>query len=221
MPTSAYQNTAYVLEFVCGLEPKSVLDVGAGFGRWGFLCRCHAAGGHSLTAQPDQSLRIDGIEGYPGNISPIYQAVYDNTYEGDARELVPSLGAYDVIICGDMIEHLDKDEAWALIKEMRQHAAKALVLALPFGNCPQEAIYGNELEVHRSVWGRADFAGSGARIRTFPFFLPGVRIAVAIWPLSDDARWLLKTMRNPVRRFLVSRMAHLLRAVRRARRDWT
>ena len=204
MPTSAYQNTAYVLEFVCGLDPESVLDVGSGFGRWGFLCRCHVVGGHSLTTQPEQSLRIDAVEAYPGNISPIYQAVYNHTHQGDARELVPSLGTYDVVICGDMIEHLDKGEAWALIKEMKQHATNALILTLPFGNCPQDAIYGNEFEKHRSVWRRADFAGSGACIRTFPFFLPGVRIAVVTWAFSDHAAWLLKTMNNPLRRVLAS-----------------
>lgn len=207
MPTSAYHNTAYVLEVLCALEPGSVLDVGAGFGRWGFLCRCHVGGGHSLTSQPDQALKIDAVEGFPANISPIYEAVYNRTFEGDAREVIPTLGEYDVVICGDMIEHLEKKEAWALIEQMRQRARKALILTLPLGQCPQDAIYGNELEIHRSVWSRRDFRGTAACVRTFPFFLPGVRIAVVIWPRSPAARWLMKTMSNPVRRWLMPRFA--------------
>ena len=216
MPTSDYRNTVHVLDFVSRLDVTSVLDVGAGFGRWGFLLRCHLGGGHSLTVEPEQVLRIDAVEGFHSNVNPVYEAVYDNTFEGDAREVVPSLGAYDVIICGDMIEHLPKDDAKRLIDEMKRHARLALVMALPLGKCPQDAVCGNELEVHRSTWRRSDFAGSGAWVRVFRSpHIEGTGIAVAIWPFCGDARWVVKTLRNPLRRFLTNTFPGLLKMLGR------
>lgn len=201
MPTSPYSNTVYVLDLLSGLPTHSVLDVGAGFGRWGFLCRCHLGGGESLTAVPRQRIRIDAVEIHRPNISPVYPAVYDHTYEGDARSVLPSLGQYDVIICGDMIEHLEKQEAWALIENMKKRARHAVLLAMPFGDCPQGAIGGNEFETHRSTWGKEDFKGREVVVKEFPF-LAGRPSAVVFWPLSDEARWTAKMMTSPVRRWL-------------------
>ena len=202
MPTGDYEDTVYVMDYLNTLGPKTVLDVGAGFGRWGFLCRCHLSMGHSLTVNSEQALAIDAVEVFDDNISPIYACVYNKTHKGDAREVVPGLDDYDVVICGDMIEHISKEDGWNLICEMRSKSRMAFVLALPLGECPQEEIYGNEYEVHQSTWLASDFAGEDCHVKTFDYHLKGVRIGVVIFPRSDHSRWLLKVTNDPVRRWL-------------------
>jgi len=202
------------MDVVSRLEPQSILDVGSGFGRWGFLSRCHLAMGHSLVSNPDQGLRIEAIEVFKPNISPIYDAVYNKTYNKNALEVMPDLGKYDVIICGDMIEHLEKGNAWRLIKEMRQHASGAVILTLPFGNCPQDEMYGNKHETHLSTWNKRDFLGKEYFVKRF-LFKRNIIIGVVVIPLSMQAKWLIKTMRNPLRLFIQKRFYGILRKLHR------
>ena len=77
MSNSPYQDTVFVLDLLRSLEPKSILDVGAGFGRWGYLLRCHMASGESLTVNSNQDLRIEAVEAFDENITPIYDCVYN------------------------------------------------------------------------------------------------------------------------------------------------
>jgi len=191
MANSGYQDTVDVLRFLQRLYPMRILDVGAGFGRWGFLCRCHLGGGVSLTHFPSTKLIIDAIEIFDANISPVYDAVYNHTFKGDARALIEKLDNYDVIICSHMIEHMPKEEGWALLEAMKKKAKDAVLLGVPFNSPLRGAIGGNVHESHLAVWIRNDFKGQDVWVREYPF-LKNEPIALAIYPLSDDARWLVK-----------------------------
>jgi hypothetical protein len=203
----------FVLDFLARVAPVSILDIGAGFGRWGFLCRCHFAMGHSLETVRPQSLAIEAVEAFPGNVSSIYKAVYDKTHVGDVRDILPRLGNYDVLICGDMIEHLEKHAALEVISEMKRHASKAVVLVVPLGNCPQDALYGNEYEIHRSTWTADDFRGTDVFLKVSPF-LPRVDTGVVIYPRNVDTKWAAKTLCSPFRSFALRCFPRLLRALR-------
>jgi len=216
MASSPHQDTSFVLDFVNNADPESVLDVGAGFGRWGFLIRCHLTHGTSLTVNPRQRIRIDAIEAHRPNINPVYQAVYDNTYEGDVREVLPGLAGYDVIICSHVIEHMPKDDGWRLIGRMKEHARKALILGLPFNDPLREARDGNEFEAHRSVWRPCDFRGQSVLIKAFPFSST-TDLGVVIFPLDDNTRWHARTLRNPLRAFAVRHLG-VMRALARLRK---
>ena len=39
MGTSNWQNLSFCVDLIRYVSPKSVLDVGVGFGRWGMICR--------------------------------------------------------------------------------------------------------------------------------------------------------------------------------------
>ena len=214
MATSPYKDTVFILEFIHNLNPRTILDVGAGFGRWGFLCRCHFGGGISLTVNAPQPLRIDAVEAFARNVNPVYEAVYNRTFVGDARDIVPKAGEYDVVICSHMVEHLDKEDGRRLMAEMRRHARMALILAFPFNDPLRGPIEGNEFESHRSTWVREDFRDSDALVRGFPF-LGGVQAGVVIYPQDANARWHVKTLRNPLRVWAVKKLPKLMIAARR------
>ena len=39
MPSSQYYHISKIMEMIISLNPKSVLDIGSGFGKFGVLCR--------------------------------------------------------------------------------------------------------------------------------------------------------------------------------------
>ena len=39
MPTSFHHHISKMVDWVVRLQPRSILDIGVGFGKWGFLCR--------------------------------------------------------------------------------------------------------------------------------------------------------------------------------------
>jgi hypothetical protein len=197
MATSPYDDTICILDMMgrlCWGKEVTVLDVGAGFGRWGFLLRCHLGFGRSLTAVKPQPLIIDAIEAFTGNISPVYDCVYDHTYIGDARAILPGLKTYDVVICSHMIEHFNKDQGLQFLDDMVAHAKVCVILALPFGMWPQEAYDGNEWEVHRSTWCGDDF------LKYDPYIKRYGRNGLVVIPVSAEARWQTRMMGNPLRR---------------------
>ncbi len=208
MANSSYLDTVFILDAISRLSPSSVLDVGAGIGRWGFLCRCHIGVGESLQQCPEQDLRIDAVEAFEPNVGRIYEAVYDQTHVGDALEVVPRLGRYDVIVCSHMIEHMPKEQGLKLLEGMLERSNKALILALPLNDPLREELRGNLYEAHRSVWTKRDFRRKDVYLKTFPFE-GKVKLAVAIYPRSPDACWLVRQLRNPLRRTLFNALARL------------
>ena len=159
MGTSNWQNISYCVGIIRRLKPSSVLDIGAGFGRWGVLCREFLDVWEGREARALWQTRIEGVEAFPGCLTPIHGYVYDQIHVGDAVDLLPSLGTYDVIYLGDVVEHQEKGRAWTLVDEAVRHARQAAIVTIPIGdNWPQEVGWdGNWYHAHRSVWRLDDF----------------------------------------------------------------
>jgi hypothetical protein len=145
MGTSEYWEIPWVLEVIAREQPKSVLDVGAGWGKFGMLAR------ECATLE-----RVDGIDVTSPRI-----ASYDHFYEGDLRELDRLLPReaplYDLALLIETIEHLEKAEAWAFLGRLTKRARKVLI-ATPWGFRRQE-IPGMPFETHRSGWYPWEFRG--------------------------------------------------------------
>ena len=174
MGTSNWQNISYCVGVLRRLKPASVLDVGTGFGRWGVLCREFLDVWEGREARSLWQTRIEGIEAFPGCLTPLHGYVYDRLHVGDAVEVLPALGVYDVVYLGDVVEHQAKSRAWDLLDEAVRHARQAAIVTIPIGdNWPQEMGWdGNTYHAHRSVWEPEDFDRyPGARRHAFSDFL--------------------------------------------------
>lgn len=70
---------------------------------------------------------------------------YNKIYEADIRNFnYPE--DYDLIIFGDILEHLSIEDAQRVLKEARKHT-KAIMVAVPY--ClKQGSLYGNKAETH-------------------------------------------------------------------------
>jgi len=149
MPTSR----PIVIDHICGrileLKPRSVLDIGVGFGKFGFLAREYTDVWNGDYF--DWKARIDGIEIFERYVGTLQRLVYDNIYIGDAVEVIDKLGVYDLVICSDMLEHLEKDRGAELLGKIGDHSRFAIV-ALPVYPSDQGDVYDNEHERHRANW---------------------------------------------------------------------
>ncbi len=172
MPSSRPNTIPTVIHLVRQLKPRSILDVGVGFGKWGHLFREYT---DILAAEHDPAryqrenwqVRIEGIEGHAAYLTPMHQYLYDRIHAGDAAVLMKSLANYDLIFLGDIIEHFEKAAGMALLRDAFARANKAVIVSTPKYETAQEDLCGNELERHRSLWRAEDFEQfPGAIVKT-------------------------------------------------------
>ncbi len=158
MPVSTSVHISHCLQYIISLSPKSILDVGCGFGLWGFLCREYLDVMEERVQPETWRTRIDGIELFEPYIQPHQRALYSSIHIGDIRKLASQVDDYELIIAGDVIEHLEKDEGEAVIEQLYEKATRALLVNIPLGegwDHPER--HGNAGELHRSQWVPEDF----------------------------------------------------------------
>lgn len=149
MPSSRLDAIEIVLQLVIDLNPKSVLDLGVGFGKWGFLCREYLeTGRNGVYAQSDWKVRIDGIEIFRPYIGEHQGAIYNNIYIQNldslaAREWIAGT-KYQLYLAMDVIEHI---RDWrALLQSIPE--GRPLVVVVPNGPSAQGMVMGNPHEEH-------------------------------------------------------------------------
>jgi SAM-dependent methyltransferase len=166
MGTSNWQNISYCIELIRELSPRSVLDIGAGYGRWGILCREFLDVWEGRTYPESWTTRIDGVEGFPRNISEYHHYFYSSIECSDAASWLGRLQFhYDLVILGDVLEHFEQDAGREVLEKCLTKSNYVL-LSIPLGlNWPQDTRDNNDFERHRSVWHARDFSGPSLRAR--------------------------------------------------------
>ncbi|SDM22951.1 hypothetical protein SAMN05660642_01937 [Geodermatophilus siccatus] len=172
MPLSIWTGMEDCVQTIVERRPSAVLDAGIGFGLWGALLRQYLDV-WSGRIQPDQwATRIDGIEIDEKRVQPHARHLYTDVLIGDIRELVPRRAAdqaYDVILFGDVIEHLPKDDGRALLHVAAGLARQLVVVRIPLGDGWRREGR-EEPDHHRSQWYPADFTGWPCTIREYDFW---------------------------------------------------
>jgi len=167
VPSSRPNIIPTVIYIVRQLKPRSILDVGVGFGKWGHLFREYTdivAAEHDPARYEKKNwqVRIDGIEGHAPYLTPMHHYLYDRIHIGDAISLIKTLQNYDLIFLGDVLEHFEKAQGLQLLKDALTKANKAIVVSTPKYETAQEDLCGNKLERHRSLWSANDLRAAGA-----------------------------------------------------------
>lgn len=168
MPVSTSVHLSHCLHRIFSIQPQSVLDVGCGFGLWGFLCREYLDAWNGRVNPSQWQTRIDGIEVFEPYIQAHQRVLYSNIFVEDVREAVKHIDEYDLIIAGDVIEHLDKPEGEAVVEALYNKASKALLINIPLGDgWDHPEAHGNPAELHRSQWVPEDFVQYPAELTHF------------------------------------------------------
>ncbi len=115
--------------------PLEIVDVGPGVGTYAKLLHGPAVA------------RITGIEVYAPYVETYrLREYYDEIVLGDVRE-VP-IPPCDVVVLGDVVEHMSEADALAVWDEAATAARRAVYLSIPIVHYPQGEIEGNHHEVH-------------------------------------------------------------------------
>jgi len=157
MPTSYFTQVSDVIELITLVNPQSLLDVGVGFGKYGFLSREYLEFYDGRDKYDDWKRRIDGIEVFEGYITPVHKFIYNNIYTGDALELLPKLEVkYDLILLIDIIEHFSHEKGMQLIKECLKRG-RNVIISTPKDTLSQDKVFGNQYEKHEFCWRKRHF----------------------------------------------------------------
>jgi len=151
MPSSDPMTIPKVLSAVKSISPNSILDVGVGNGRYGFLFRECLDWNYGRINKRYWNTVIEGVEVEKNYLTDIHKYCYDNVIIGDWLE-VSIDNLYDLVFMGDVLEHWPDGE-WQLALNKAIGISKATIVVCP--NCKesmsQEAWYGYERERHRVV----------------------------------------------------------------------
>ena len=166
MPVGSFSLTYHYCNELQRHRPKSVLDLGIGYGLQGGLVRQYLDNG--VRPWKTQLMGVEGFEGYRNPQWGVYDHIYicdikdfvNNTYELFVNR-IPCGSTFlyadtrpEFIILSDVLEHFDRDEGSDLIKKLMAILPKGgvLMIGTPGVWCEQDAVHGNEYERHKSLW---------------------------------------------------------------------
>lgn len=137
-----------------GRAPATVLDVGCGDGeRMGSL---NGAG----------RLRAIGVDIF---LPYLHQARRRQSHAAyvlcDVRNMPFKEKSFDLVLCLEVIEHLEREEALALILAMERLARWRVLISAPAATHVQHAYDDNPYQEHRSTWRPQDLRQLGYRVR--------------------------------------------------------
>lgn len=171
MPTSPYAHLYQYILFLDRMRPTSILDIGLGNGKLGFIARdlLDVMLGERYRRETWQ-LQLDGIEIFDNYIQDHQRAIYDQIHIGDAYQVIDTLGTYDMIVLGDVLEHFTKERGWRFLDKCFSHANGSVSLFVPLGEgWKQPAIYNNPNERHRSAWFQDEFDPMSSLTEIYPY----------------------------------------------------
>jgi cyclopropane fatty-acyl-phospholipid synthase-like methyltransferase len=112
-----------------------MLDVGAGAGTYAHIF-----------AQHFPSVERFAVEAWTPYINEFeLQRIYTEVFNHDIREHL--YFTYDIVIFGDVLEHMTKEEALVVWGKVAKKAKYALI-SIPIVHYPQDVVHGNPFERH-------------------------------------------------------------------------
>lgn len=151
--TGNYQHLGDAIAWLRTIDPRSVLDVGCGFGRWGVLCREFLDIWRGHQTRETWALRLVGVDAYPGNLKQHHHYIYDELHaEPIEHYFARKPDSFDLTVLGNVLEHFPKEQGLDVLAEAMKRSQYVLVV-LPLGDMPrQEHDYGNPYEQRVSTW---------------------------------------------------------------------
>jgi SAM-dependent methyltransferase len=141
MPYSSPEGKHWTLERIRKNGASSFLDVGAGAGTYEFVFR-------PRLGRPSTWVALEVWEPYVAQFALADR--YDEVIVEDARTYLPKAltKSVDVVLFGDVLEHVTKEEAVVLWRDAQRIARVAVYVSIPTVHYPQGPEHGNPHEAH-------------------------------------------------------------------------
>lgn len=159
MPIGSFTTIPVIAFELSERKPKSVLDLGIGFGMWGAAVREWV----DMGVSPYKTL-LHGVEGFHEYYSPLWK-LYNRIHNGLIQDFEPKQ-KYDFIIFADVLEHFSQEQGAEVLEKIKTWLTPGgvLMVATPGLFVAQDDVYGNELERHLSLWLPRDLQAHGFEI---------------------------------------------------------
>jgi predicted TPR repeat methyltransferase len=175
MGTSSKQGKLETLNWVDENKNKidSILDIGAGSGTYYKLL------------SPIKDFKWHAIEAWENYITEFnLRDMYDVVHQIDARTYQWT-EKYNLVIAGDILEHMSKSEAEILVKNILEHT-DTLIISIPITHMPQEAINDNPFEYHvKDNWTHDEVIDTWKDVIKEYWIPSGKKVQVGVYWLSQ------------------------------------
>lgn len=148
-----------IVDLVQKINPISILDIGCGFGKYGYLFRECLMG----DLWDKNRILLNAVEGYEKYISEVQKTIYNEIFICDAMNFSTYLNReYDLICIIDAFEHLSVGDGKIFI-ENAVNKSKYLLISVPRFVGIQGGYIDdpNKFELHRAFWTRKMFRSMG------------------------------------------------------------
>lgn len=152
MPTSYPSNISTIAEMMEAARPDSMLDVGPGYGKFGFLFR-------ERCDDFKWEKRLYGVEIFPeylrrAHTGFLYDEVHECSFAAPSSNLdmrlILNRAPYGLVMMVDVLEHFSDQEGEIVLRRALQ-LSPFTIISTPL-NYEQGPSHGNEYERHVSEW---------------------------------------------------------------------
>lgn len=156
------ENIPIILNVVAAKNPKKIIDVGAGMGKYGLLLREQyiSSLAEKRDLQPNDDIVIDAIEDteyFTKFRNSMLKAIYNTVFEKSVFNCVDvfAMGNYDMTLMIDVIEHWEKDDTMSLLTEILPYT-NVLISTPKRTGMYKDHFYGDPRH-HITQWTEEDF----------------------------------------------------------------
>jgi SAM-dependent methyltransferase len=134
-------------------ECQSILDVGCGTGE---PMKFVSTQKHCFT------VGIDIFEPYLKECKR--QRIHGDYVLCDVCNLPFKDNSFDIVLCLEVLEHIEREQGEKLLKEMERIAKRQVVLSTPVGKYKQEAYDENPHQEHKYIWSPKEMKALGYKV---------------------------------------------------------
>jgi hypothetical protein len=151
MPTSDAEGKDWSLARFTHHQPNTVTDIGPGEGTYARLLRPEHRGIWWTAIE----IHKPYIAKYKLK-STKTRTMYDEIHIEDARESASHLFHRDLVIAGDVLEHMPRQDAVDLLHRIHDAGAWHILVSVPIVDSQQGEVDGNPHEAHLHQWDQDD-----------------------------------------------------------------
>jgi len=156
MASSSEKIITPIISEVLNLHPRNILEIGCGYGKWGYLFREYLEAWRDRINPEDWIINIVAIEAWkPFSELPWNKINYNKIIVGKAEEEIDKInGKFDLVIATDVLEHLDKNNSIKLFNKCLNKSNKCFIVSIPLGKewMGNKIVYDNPYNSHKCYW---------------------------------------------------------------------